>query len=179
MTAAQVFARAMPTVRILWAALTVSNLMLAVVSFVVVPHVSAPPPDVNVIVIAMAAFAAAIASFVLPARLRGRRSAEVAEPEPTPGGARGPARFVDPPRAARQAMARGQTGFILAMALSESISCDGLVTHMLGAPRAASLPFFVAGTLLCVIRFPTPARIVGPYERLHGASFAASEPPSY
>ncbi|MGH7298333.1 MAG: hypothetical protein ACRELB_25560 [Polyangiaceae bacterium] len=179
MTAAQVIARAMPTVRILWAALTASNVVFAALSFVLVSGASRPPPDVTVLGIGLAALVAAVASFVLPLRVRGGRTATLAEPEPSAVGARGPARFVDPAKAARQAIARGQTGFIVSMALSESISCDGLALHMIGAPHSSTLPFFVVGTALCLVRFPTRARLLGPYERLHGATFAASEPGSY
>jgi hypothetical protein len=85
-----------------------------------------------------------------------------------------PARFAQPVKAARHALASAQTSFILSMALSEAVSLLGLVLHMQGAPVEASTPFLAAGTLLAAIRFPTPARLLAPYERVHGATFAAS-----
>ena len=84
------------------------------------------------------------------------------------------ARFANPVEAARRAMALGQTTFILSMALSEAVSLVGLMLHMLGAPIMVSIPFFVVGTTLAAIRFPTVGRLVGDFERTHGASFAAS-----
>lgn len=150
------------------------------ITFVVVPPVPRGGiPMANVYVMIVAAVGASIASFVLPGMNYRKRTVEVAEPEPAPGGMRGPARFVDPSRAASRALAVGQTSFILSMALSEVNACIGLSMHMLGAPHAWSLPFFAVAVALMSLRFPTPARILGPFERLHGATFAASEPPAY
>jgi hypothetical protein len=42
-----------------------------------------------------------------------------------------------------------------------------------------SSAFIAAGFLLAAFRFPTITRLVGPYERAKGASFAASEGGSY
>ena len=61
------------------------------------------------------------------------------------------------------------------MALSEVVSLVGLVLHMFGAPLAISIPFFVAGTLLAAIRFPTLPRLVAPYERACGAKFTEQD----
>ncbi|HEY1695690.1 MAG TPA: hypothetical protein VGG39_26160 [Polyangiaceae bacterium] len=167
----------MPTIRILWAALTMSVLMMAGVTFVVVPQVPRDGlPMTNVIILVVAAVGVSIASFVMPPRAYAQSKAEVAEPEPGSGGVRGPARFVDPSRAVGRALAMGQTAFILAMALSEANACIGLAMHMLGAPHAWSLPFFALALVLMATRFPTPERILGPFERRHGATFAASEP---
>jgi hypothetical protein len=59
------------------------------------------------------------------------------------------------------------------------VSVLGLQLHMLGYAPTITMPFIVVGTVLAASRFPTVARLVGRYERLHGASFAASEGGSY
>ena len=126
----------------------------------------------------MVAVMLAVASFVVPRTVganaaKGAR-AEVLPAEPGYAGMGAAARFANPVEAARRAMALGQTTFILSMALSEAVSLVGLMLHMLGAPIMVSIPFFVVGTTLAAIRFPTVGRLVGDFERTHGASFAAS-----
>jgi hypothetical protein len=174
MTAQQVFQRMLPPVRILYGGLVASTLLLAVVSFKI-PAGTEPQPLAVTVVLVVCAVGSAVFSFVLPAVIankppRGERPA----PEIGPDGKPLPRRFVDPAAAARDAMARGQTMLILQLALSEAVSCIGLVAHSLGEPRTMSLTLFAAGTLLAAIRFPTIASLVGPYERRSGASFAAS-----
>jgi hypothetical protein len=183
MTAQQFFKNAMVTVRILWIALTVSNLLLGLITLVVPPQVSQPPDATMQLVFAGIAVALAVGSFVLPARIYAASAAqgrvEVAEPEAMRGGMRGAARFAEPLKAARRAMGLANTPYILSMAISEAVSLLGLVLHMQGAPMTVSTPFIAAGTLLAAARFPTLERLVGPFERLHGASFAASDGSSY
>jgi hypothetical protein len=179
MKAQDVVARAMPTIRILWFALTVSTLLLAVVAFVVHPQVRHAPDTTMVALFGVLGVVLAVTSFVLPATTfaaNAKRSPpEVVRAEPTAVAFQPPApRFAQPEKAARQALAIAQTAFILSMALSEAVSLLGLVLHMQGAPPEQSAPFFVAGTLLAALRFPTPARLLAPYERVHGAAFAAS-----
>jgi hypothetical protein len=178
MTARQFFARAMKTVRILWGALLFSNVLLGVVTVLAPSQARHPPELTSVEMLAAAALAVAVASFVVPARMRATylaaSRAETTPAEPTPTGA-GPARFAHPDQAARRAMGGALTPFILSMALSEAVSIVGLQLHMLGAAMTVSTPFIVAGTVLAAVRFPTLARLVGPFERAHAASFAASE----
>jgi hypothetical protein len=143
---------------------------------VVPPAPTGGVPLENVVILIVCALGASIASFVVPARMYAKRKAEVAEPEPGPGGVRGPARFANPSRAVNDALGTGQTAFIQGMALSEANACLGLTVHMLGGPHTWSLPFFALAIVLMAIRFPTRKSILGPFERLHGATFAASEP---
>ena len=176
MTPAQIIARALPTARILWAALTFSNVLLGVVTFVQ-PGGGKLEPMVVMVLYAYA-LASAIASFVLPmvasASATRKARAQVVETGAGPDGRPLPARFADPPAAARRALALGQTALIVGMALSESVSLIGLVLHMVGgASMTVSSSLIAAGTLLAAYRFPTPARLVGSYERAHQASFAA------
>ena len=67
------------------------------------------------------------------------------------------------------------TPFLVSMALSEAVSLLGLVLRAQGAPLTHGMALIAAGTVLAAVRLPTLERLVGPYERLHGASFAASD----
>ncbi len=174
MTAQQVFQRTLPTIRILYGALVASTLLLAGLSFKI-PAGTDPQPLAVTVVLVLCAVGSAVFSFVLPGLITKQPArGEMPAPEIGPDGKPVPRHFVDPAGAARDAMARGQTMLILKLALSESVSCIGLVAHMFGEPRPMSLALFAAGTLLAAIRFPTIASLVGPYERRSGASFAAS-----
>jgi hypothetical protein len=178
MKAQDVVARAMPTIRVLWFALTLSTVLLAVVAFVVHPEVRHAPDTTMVAFFGVLAAVLAVTSFVLPATTYAsnakRNPPEVYRPEPTAASFDAEARFANPRKAAGQALAVAQVSFILSMALSEAVSLLGLALHMQGAPIEACLPFLAAGTLLAAVRFPTPARLLAPYERIHGATFAAS-----
>ncbi len=178
MTARQVFDQSLRVTRVIHAALVMTTVMLAVVSFVVQPDVPQPAPANMEASLAAVAVVVAVLSFVLPAKTTATAAAAIRVEILPPGvGSDGmplPPRFADPATAARRAMAAAQTGLILSLALSEAVSLFGLVLHMLGAPHPISLPFFVAGTILAALRFPTVPRLVAPFERAHNASFAAS-----
>jgi hypothetical protein len=171
-----VFRRNIRVVRVLWACLVVSTLLVALVAFLVPPGTGGAPNTSNEVVLGIVALAVAVASFVLPERvaLGNVRRLDVAI-QPANQATGEPARFADPTRAARRAMGIGQTIFILGMALSEVPSLCGLCMHMLGAPMAHALPLMALGTLLAASRFPTVARLVEPFERKAGATFASSE----
>lgn len=178
MTARQVLDAMLRTSRVLYGALVAATVLLAAISFIVKPDVPQPIQPLVEIYIAVAAVGVAVTSFVFPAKALATSAArtrmEVVPSGVTMEGLPMPPRFADPLGAARRAMAAAQTSFILSLALSEAVSLFGLVLHMLGAPRPVSLPFFVAGTVLAALRFPTLSRFVAPFERAHGASFAAS-----
>ena len=182
MRSQQIFARGMFTVRIMWGALTFSCVLLGLVTVMVPSPVTHAPAGSFVAIFAGLAVALAIVSFVLPARILATNLAQVrvetmpGEPGPT-GPA--PARFTQPEVAARRALGIANTAFILSMALSEAVALLGLVLHMQGVPMSISSAFIAAGTLLAAVRFPSVARLVGPFERATGASFAASEGGSY
>ena len=164
------FRRGMRVIRILWGALTLSTVLLVVVSVVAQKDPQAALQPGQLPVLAVVALGAAVASFVLPARLA--RQASLKRPAMGEGE---PGRFAHAENAARSALARGQTGFILSMALSEVVSMVGLVLHMLGAPLAISSSFFAAGTLLAASHFPRLRRLVAPYERACGAKFTEQD----
>lgn len=175
MAAQQVFQRMMGVIRILYGALVLSTVLLGIISFIVPGNAAAPEQSME-LALGLVAVVVAVMSFVLPrmgAKANTRRIAEVLPPEPQPDG-RAVSRFANPEAAARTALARAQTPFILSMALSEAVSLLGLALHMLGAPQGHTLPFFVAGTVLALVRFPTAGRLVAEFERAHGASFELS-----
>ena len=178
MNTQQFVANAVRTMRILWGALTASTVLLAFVALRMVPAPPSTAPGANLVVIAVVALGAAVASFLLPANLyrtaARRRRPPLAEPEPGPGGPRGPARFTEHDVATRMAFATYMTPFILSMALSESVSLDGVIEHVFRAPDALTYGLFAAGTLLAAVRYPRPARILAAFERAHGASFPAA-----
>jgi hypothetical protein len=179
MSAQQVFQRTLPTVRILYGALVASTLLLAFAAFFAKLDIPKEPPAPAMLgMLGAVALALAVASFVLPRTLgaTGAKNArdEVLPAEPGYAGTGTPARFADPGAAARKAIAIAQPPFIISMALSEAVSCIGFVSHTLGASAQVSVAFFAAGTTLAALRFPTAGRLVAPFERAHGASFAAS-----
>ena len=182
MRAQQIFARAIKTVRIMWGALTFSCVLLGLMTVMVPSPVADAPDGSFVAMFAGLALAVAIASFVLPARIYATNVAQVraekVEPEPTASGP-GAARFAHPEQEAGRAMGIAFTTFIMSMALSEAVALLGFVLHMRGAPMTISSAFIAAGALLQVARFPSIPRLIGPYERAQGASFAASEGGSY
>jgi hypothetical protein len=164
------FRRGLRVIRILWGALTLSTVLLVVVSVIVQQDPRAALQPGQLPMLAVVALGAAVASFVLPARMARQaplKRAAIGEVQP--------GQFAHAESAARDALLRGQTGFILSMALSEVVSMVGLVLHMLGAPLAISSPFFAAGTLLAVLHFPRLPRLVAPYERACGAKFTEQD----
>jgi hypothetical protein len=168
----RILAKPMKVVRILWAALTFSNVLIGVVTCFM------PPPRGQVF-----ALAAAVASFIVPMRARAQALARVrvellaGDGPPVPDRPAG--RFANPQDAARKAMANAFTPFIMSMALSEAVSLVGLSLHAVGGPLPLALGFVAAGTVLAASRFPTPARLLAPFERAKGATFAASDGGSY
>lgn len=183
MRAQQFFARALFTLRILWGAVTFSSVLMAVLAFAIPSKATIPPDLMTQGVLYASALAVAIASFVVPARnyatAAGRQREETHPAEPTPDGRGSSARFAHPEQAARRASASFFTPFVISVALSDAVSNLGLALHMVGGSMIASTVLLAAGTLLCMLRFPSMARLTGPFERIQGASFAASEGGSY
>jgi hypothetical protein len=184
MTPQNRFAQALRVARVLWGSLTASTVIFAGLALGV-PHNVPRPMELQVQwALVFLALVVAIVSFVLPARTYSNalqsRKAEVAQPEPMAGFVAGQgARFVHPGKAAGQAVVLWQTPFILSMALSEAVTLLGFIIAWSGGALAVAGPLMAAGTLLAAVRFPTLARMLGPYERAHGATFGASSPPSY
>jgi hypothetical protein len=179
MTAQRFLAQQMRVVTIIWAALTFSNVLIGVV--IVVNHWPKPQAlDTQTQVILYAsALGGAVVSFVLPRMLLAKALPgvrfEVFPGEPGPTGTPSRGRFAQPEKAARRAFGIAFQPFFLSMALSESVSMVGLALRGVGGPPSVALALVAVGTLLAASRFPTAARLLGPFERAHDATFAASE----
>jgi hypothetical protein len=107
--------------------------------------------------------------------LASRREVGLVPGPPLPGTQRPTVTFANPAAAAGNAFAAGTTALILAVALSEAVCLFGFALHMVGGPVGASLPMSLFGVVLVAVRFPTVPRMVGVYERVHGATFAAGD----
>ena len=177
MTTQQIFARASTRLRLVWAALTFAYLLFAGV-MLAASHAQSRPLDVGTegAFIVMAAVVA-VFSFVMPARFYAARVRTI-RPDIAVGGG-GAAGFLDPPKAAAQALQAFAASFLVGVALSCSLSWLGAFLHVMGASMTLCSAFFVAAIVLSALRFPSARRIATPFERHFGASFAASEGGSY
>jgi hypothetical protein len=163
------FVNALMTMRILWGALTMSTLLLVVVAFMARQPQRYPMPASQAWMLFGVGAVVAVVSFVLPARLVVAALRQRKRPAVSDGA------FTNLDDAVRLATALGQTPFILSMALSEAVSLLGFVVAFLGGPLEVAAVLFASGTLLAASRFPTRTRILGPFERACGATFAASK----
>lgn len=169
--------------RILWAALLGSTVLFFGMLFVV-PDPNQPPPDpVMLPALAGAAVMSLVMSIVLPmTQLKqavAKASFDITEEADTSASDVIPFRdaakrrvFAKPDAARRVMLMRWQTPFILGMALSESVSLFGFVLGFLGFPIPVVVPFFVVCWISMLARFPTPARVFGPFEAAAGAKLA-------
>src|SRR5579883_1178992 len=126
-SAASVLRPALPTMRILWAALLASVAIIAFMTTRLPAQPDAARP-MAVLVLAGVAAGCAVASFVLPAivyagnlrrRRPGPREAFTYRSAAAAGDPIG--EFAEPDMAAVQAVASGQVAFILRLALSEAV----------------------------------------------------------
>jgi hypothetical protein len=171
----------MQTIRILWAALMASVVMLGVVSFVVSGQ-GHSPQFAMLIGLGVSAVAEAVMSFVLPANglKTGFRtfSAETVE-RSAPGdesamfGGQATTQkvFKHPGKAFKAGLIRYQTAFILSLALSEAVAINGVILAQLGFDPVEFLPFVAVGFLLMAIRYPTEERIMAVIEKGTGVRF--------
>jgi hypothetical protein len=88
----------------------------------------------------------AVLSWVVPLVIFRQRTASI--PAPPPGQPL-------PPHVLGPLMPAVQTGFILAWALSESVSLFGFALAFMGFAPERVWPFFACGIGMTVIRFPT------------------------
>lgn len=136
--------------QILWGALCASHLILAGVLWFVrfgpdaTPPEGTPPPLFAPLFAALATGEAA-ASFLLP-RLALQQALRRLKIQGSPT-----------EEQLFRLLPSAQTSLILGMALCESISILGLVLGFLGAPPLHFAPFFAAGLLLALPRFPSEA----------------------
>lgn len=145
-------------VRIVWAALMGSQFVyLAMLAFGLFPPPEVPPQPVMLTVLSGVAFINAVMSVMLPRVLVG----------PALGAARhrdghlvGQDRSVLLPRA----ISVGFTGWIVGMAIAESIALFGLVLGVLGFSLLQAAPFFGLAALITLMKFPTESRFLVPFE---------------
>ena len=177
-----VLTQALRTMRILWSALFLSiGIYVALVfSGVLMTTPTAPEPVLLPALGAVAVMLAA-ASFVVPGiifRQAVAKSQLAIESEPVPDGFAASFRttvpttkvFADPRAAQKAAVMIFPTPFILALSLSEAVAMFGFVIAMMGFDRLLSVPFFAAGAVLILLRFPTERGIIEPFEKALGAS---------
>lgn len=163
--------------RILWAALLLSHgvyaAMLLIPGMIELP--TSPPDPVTGLVLAAAAVAMGVASFIVPRIVGGGGYARARAQLATD---RGPsaldgqdlaALFADPDAARKEAYQLGFTPMILALALSEGVSNFGLVLGFMGHPQYVSLGLIGLGLVLTAARFPTDAGFLRPLARARGA----------
>jgi hypothetical protein len=173
------------TLRILWAAITASSVMLLGVLWMV--RRSQPPPGqpepILLPVLGFVALSVAVVSVVMPRTMLrqalGRLDLRLdSEPDPhaEPSLFRdsAPMRkvFAEPERARERAVMPFQTTLILGLALSEAVAIFGFVLGMLGFDLAYVLPFFVVSWILCAVRRPSLEQIERALEQAKQAVFA-------
>lgn len=139
------------TLRTLWAAMTVSTLLMAGVEVHLRGATPAPPPPpaTTLYGLTVAAAVVAVVSLVLPRRLYAQA---VAQRGKRIEGAATDAQLAD-------RLPLFMTPFILGVALSEAVSTFGFLVGRLGGERAHALALLGAGTLLTLARFPTRAAL--------------------
>lgn len=152
----------MMTPRILWAALLFSQVMYVVLlvgGYLQVPP--EPPQPILLTAISAVAMLVAALSVVLPRVLHAQAARRLAHQEPG---------LPDHGAAVvmRRALGLGFAPFVLSIALSEAVAIFGLVLGVIGFHLAQCAPFFAAGMMLTLIRFPTQGRFLRPIEDAYG-----------
>jgi len=169
--------------RILWLALFVACLIYVGISLAgIFPKPHEPPAPLMPMLFGVVGTAIAVLSFVMPRQAYGPiarkltvKIKEEAAPEAFAGRYRDAMQkqlvFADPKKAASAAFTAFMTPFILSLALSEAIAVFGLTLVAVGFELLVAAPFFGAGAILILIRFPTQKKVLGAFEQAHGASF--------
>jgi hypothetical protein len=142
------------TIRILWVSLVALTLLIAGHYFYRSSsgaiHPPRAPEPVMFYAIACMAVAVAAVSFLLP-RISYRKAASRLREE---------LRGQPEDEQLRALLPAFQTAFILGMALSESVTLFGYVLGNLGFAPSTCAPFFAAGTLFCLVRYPSDQAIL-------------------
>jgi hypothetical protein len=173
MTTQEILGQGAKRLRVLWAILTFVYFAIAGVMAAVSHAEARPAPSVILGFFVVSGGALGIGSFVMPARFYAARVRRIRADIAVAGA--GPTAFLDPAKAARQAIQAFASSFLVGVALACSLSWFGAFLHLMGGPTPLCAAFFVAAFVLAAFRFPSVPRIAGPFERHFGASFAASE----
>lgn len=166
--------------RVLWGALVSSMLIIVGVTVLVIEPTS-PPDPILLVGLGLTGATVAVVSLVWPRlfflRLLATMNPKLTDVTDSTGSDVLPYRdtkrrrvFASPDAAARGALTRYQTVFILKMALAESVGIFGLVLCVLGHELTSVAPFFVVALALQLARFPRPASWERPLEAQFGAS---------
>jgi hypothetical protein len=166
------------TLRILYAAIVSSTVVVALLGFLLPPTGLTPPPLVAPL-LGVVAVVDAVLSFVMPSFLLGKAvlasppevEVELDAAEAAGFRAASPARRVVrmTDEVVRRYAQPLQSSTIVGLALSEAISLFGLVLSRLGADWRACAPFFAAGTCLALLRVPSIAPLASALARATGA----------
>lgn len=156
------------TPRIIWAALLGSQgIYVALLVGGLLQPPPEPPEPIMLTVISAVAMVVAAISIVLPRVMHAQGARALVHKEPA---------LPDHGRQAalRRALQLGFAPWILSIALSEAVAIFGLVLGAIGFPLLSCAPFFAAGILLTLIRFPTAGRFLQPLEDAYGRRFSES-----
>jgi hypothetical protein len=167
------------TMRILWAALIMSTVMLFGVAVFAArsAHEMRRPEPTLLFAFALLSMFSAAASVLFPRHalhrtLRAHQlKTEAAEPKArmfsdTPRRLR---RFSDPERARETLATAATTSMILGMALAESVALFGFALLFMGHPVTVCATFFGACWLLMAVKFPNPKAYERQLEDLYDA----------
>jgi hypothetical protein len=165
--------------RILWAAITMSAVMIPAVGWFVAQQQPAggPPDPAMAGMLGLVALVTAVLSVVLPGRLLrtalvGQRLVLADRPESERMFADRPRRarvFANPQAARNGAVAAFMTSLIIGIALAEAVALDGLVLVVMRAPLLWGLPFFVVSWAILASKFPRPEQPLRSLEQAYDA----------
>ncbi len=145
-------------VRIVWAALLGSQ---ALYLYLLVSGVFETPPEppapIMLTVVSAVAMVNGMASIFLPRFLLGQALGRMSEHDRA---------LVQQGRDAilRRAFTMGFPAYIIGIALAEAVAIFGLVLGVMGFTLMTVLPFFAAGAVLTLTKFPTEGRFLAPLE---------------
>jgi hypothetical protein len=159
-------AQRLRVLKILWLAPLLSLVAYAAVLFQLrapwhppaLPSAPGLSPSALLGALALCAIAAAVASFVVPPvvlRMTLRKLGGSSRPEDSLGGVSGDASS----RLSERDVKVYTTPFLLGIALSESVAVSGFALGFVGYRATLFAPFFVAGAVLMLVRYPSAARV--------------------
>jgi len=149
------------TPRIVWAALLASQgIYVGIMLGGLLPRPPAPPDPIMLYALAAVALAVSAASFAVPMIVRRAAIASAV------ADLRHHEASLETIQS--RALAIGFTPLVLSLALSEAVALFGLVLFAIGFPLAVSAPFHAVGAMLTLVRYPTVATFIGPFEEALG-----------
>jgi hypothetical protein len=152
--------------KVLWGAITGTTVLLLTVAVLLDPTTNQPDPML-VPLLGMLALTSGGMSVFLPRQitrqqLRARGiPTRVRSPDERmfADGPQTRERVIEDDAAVQRAVAPLQSGFVLGIALAESVALFGFVVLFLGNPLLLGLPFFVVSWALLLSKFPSKSRM--------------------